>query len=66
MDRSLAKARRVEALCRAHGFGGVRCLAADSRHLCAEDAGSWRAGGDARAVRGWEVRLRLRGRGESS
>lgn len=33
IDRSLAKVRRVEALCREHGFGNVRCIAADSRHL---------------------------------
>ena len=36
IDRSRAKLRRVEALCAAHGFGKVRCLAADSRHLCHE------------------------------
>lgn len=36
VDRSLTKARRVQALCKAHGFDGVRCLAADSRHLCKE------------------------------
>ena len=38
IDRSRAKVRRVEALCAAHGFGKVRCLAADSRHLCNEAA----------------------------
>eukprot|EP00438_Fugacium_kawagutii_P032293 Skav203503 [mRNA] locus=scaffold2089:157746:158660:- [translate_table: standard] len=34
VDRSLAKVRRIEALCAAHGFEHVICLAADSRHLC--------------------------------
>ena len=36
VDRSLAKVRRIEALCLAHGFENVRCLAADSRHLCGD------------------------------
>ena len=33
IDRSLAKVRRIEALCREHGLENVRCVAADSRHL---------------------------------
>ena len=33
VDRSLAKVRRVKALCQAHGFTNVRCIASDSRHL---------------------------------
>ena len=40
VDRSLAKVRRIEALCMAHGFGNVRCLAADSRHLCSDSTKS--------------------------
>eukprot|EP00427_Karlodinium_veneficum_P036656 CAMPEP_0169281026 /NCGR_PEP_ID=MMETSP1016-20121227/55982_1 /TAXON_ID=342587 /ORGANISM="Karlodinium micrum, Strain CCMP2283" /LENGTH=598 /DNA_ID=CAMNT_0009369513 /DNA_START=18 /DNA_END=1811 /DNA_ORIENTATION=+ len=37
VDRSLAKVRRIEALCKAHGFSAVCCIAADSRHLCCQD-----------------------------
>eukprot|EP00928_Gymnodinium_smaydae_P052938 TRINITY_DN37055_c0_g1_i1.p1 TRINITY_DN37055_c0_g1~~TRINITY_DN37055_c0_g1_i1.p1 ORF type:complete len:636 (+),score=91.34 TRINITY_DN37055_c0_g1_i1:91-1998(+) len=33
VDRSAARLRRVEELCRMHGFHAVRCIAADSRHL---------------------------------
>lgn len=38
VDRSLAKVRRIEALCALHGFSNVHCLATDSRHMCSEDA----------------------------
>ena len=38
VDRSLAKLRRIEALCLAHHLERVRCLAADARHLCGEKA----------------------------
>lgn len=47
VDRSLAKVRRIEALCAAHGFQNVRCLATDSRHLCSASSG----GGDKAGVR---------------
>merc|ERR1711971_1542863 len=40
VDRSLAKVRRIEALCKSHGFPAVQCIAADSRHLCARIADS--------------------------
>jgi len=38
VDRSLAKVRRVQALCAAHGFSAVRCIATDSRHLCSPES----------------------------
>merc|ERR1740129_1929313 len=34
VDRSLTKVRRVESLCSRYGFRAVRCVAADSRHIC--------------------------------